>query len=201
MQKLLFIILISITAYTSSFSQAPVVIKQDSSVRDLDEEQDIRDLPFRQRLRFGGGINSLSFTSYRTSIGVSPMVGYQVTNNFTVGFALDYIYQKYSLPNYSISENQFGPRLFGQRRITFLEAQLANLFPESMIQVYGQAEFQKFYASQSGYSYTSPVQALGGIGIGLGGFQIIVLRNFAYNSSSSAYYSSPWVFRVGGFFF
>ncbi|MDR6564110.1 MULTISPECIES: hypothetical protein [unclassified Arcicella] len=188
MQKLLFIILISITAYTSSFSQAPVVIKQDSSVRDLDEEQDVRDLPFTQRLKFGGGLNGLQFGN-PTVIGISPMVGYQATNDFIVGFALDYQYYKQT---YYQSLNQYGPRIFGQYRLHFLDNIASNMF--------AQAEVQKYYYKQAGYSYEYPIQTLAGIGFGFGGFQITALYNLTYDKFNSPY-GSPLVLRVGGFFF
>ncbi|MEA5428321.1 MULTISPECIES: hypothetical protein [Arcicella] len=188
MQKLLFIILISITAYTTSYSQAPVVIKQDSSVRDLDEEQDVRDLPFSQRIRFGGGLGGLQFGN-PTVIGISPMVGYQATNDFIVGVAVDYQY--YKQRNFA-SLNQYGPRVFGQYRLHFLDDIASNMF--------AQAELQKYYYKQAGNSYEYPVQTLAGIGVGFGGFQITALYNFTYKEYNSPY-GSPLVLRVGGFFF
>lgn len=188
MQKLLFIILISITAYTTSYSQAPVVIKQDSSVRDLDEEQDVRDLPFRQRIRFGGGIGGLQFGN-PTVIGLSPMVGYQATNDFTVGIALDY---QYSKSTYYAAQNQYGPRVFGQYRLHFLESISPNMF--------AQGEVQKYYYSIAGNSFEFPIQTLAGVGFGFGGLQVTVLYNLTYDKYNSPY-GSPIVFRVGGFFF
>lgn len=196
MQKLLFIILISITAYTTSYSQAPVVIKQDSSVRDLDEEQDVRDLPFSQRIRFGGGLGNIQFGTV-TAIGVSPMVGYQATNDFILGFAVDYQYYKLRSRE---AQNQFGPRVFGQYRLHFLDNIASNMF--------AQAELQKYYYKQAGASFEYPIQTLAGIGFGFGGFQLSILYNFTYDNTYSPLtgypnspYGSPIVIRAGGFFF
>ena len=198
LKKILFFSLVLMASYTSTYAQDPIVIKQDSTVRDLDsgEEQDVRELPFRQRLRFGGGIGGLSIggtDSYGnerpTIVSVSPMVGYQVTNDFTTGLALDYVYSKY--PSRS-AVNLFGPRLFGQYRLKILESIVSRSF--------AQAEVQKYFATSAGQSTEYNTQALAGLGVGFGGFQITVLYDLTYSNTKS-YSSSPWVFRIGGFFF
>ncbi len=191
MQKILFLLFLSIATYTSTFAQTPVVIKQDSTVKDLDDEEeyDVRDLPFRERIRFGGGIGGLQFGS-PTVIAVSPMVGYQVTNDLTVGLAVDYQYYKY---RYSVAQNQYGPRAFGQYRLHFLDSIASKMF--------AQAELQKYYYSAGGYSFDYPIQTLAGLGIGYGGFQITALYNFTYQNGVSSPYGSPIVLRIGGFFF
>jgi hypothetical protein len=191
MKKLLFFLLISIASYTSTYAQDPIVIKQDSSVRDLDEEQDVRELPFRQRIRFGGGIGNLQFGN-PTAIGVSPMVGYQATNDLTVGLAVDYQYTKFRNID---ALSSYGPRLFGQYRLQFLEQILSRAF--------AQGEIQKYYFASGGQSTSIDTQFLAGIGVGFGGFQLTALYNFSYNANSpgNLIYGSPIVIRVGGFFF
>jgi hypothetical protein len=190
MKKILFFLFVSIASYTSVYAQDPIVIKQDSTVRDLDEEQDVRDLPFSQRIRIGGGIGGLQFGN-PTVISVSPMVGYQVTNNFPAGLAVDYQYTKYRNID---AFNLYGPRLFGQYRLQFLEQILSRAF--------AQAEIQKYYGSYSGQSLNYNTQTLAGIGVGFGGFQITALYNFSYSETGlNSPYSSPIVIRVGGFFF
>ena len=191
MKKLLFFLLLSIVSYTSTYAQDPIVIKQDSSVRDLDEPVDVRDLPFRQRLKFGGGIGGLQFGN-PTVVGISPMVGYQATNDLIVGLAVDYQYQGGTLFGQKYSINQYGPRLFGQYRLHLLENILSGAFL--------QGEVQKYYASSQGRSVDYDVQALAGIGIGFGGFNLTALYNLNYNEGTSPY-GSPIVIRVGGFFF
>jgi hypothetical protein len=187
-KRVLFFLFLSIASYTSTYAQDPIVIKQDSSVRDLDEEQDVRDLPFRQRIRFGGGVGGLQFGN-PTVIGVSPMVGYQATNDFTIGLAVDYQYFK--VRGFE-AQNQYGPRVFGQYRLKFLEQILSSAF--------AQVEAQKYYVSAGGQSFSYDVQTLAGIGVGFGGFQITALYNLNYNQFTSPY-GSPLVLRVGGFFF
>jgi hypothetical protein len=190
MKKLLFFLFLSIVSYTSTYAQDPIVIKQDSSVRDLDVEQDVRELPFRQRIRIGGGIGGLQFGN-PTVISVSPMVGYQVTNDFTAGLAVDYQYTKYTGVN---ALNLYGPRVFGQYRLQFLESILSRAF--------AQAEVQKYYASSGGQSADYNMQTLVGLGLGYGGFQITALYNLSYNANTgNQLYGSPIVIRVGGFFF
>jgi hypothetical protein len=191
MKKLLFFLFLSIVSYTSTYAQDPIVIKQDSSVRDLDEPIDVRDLPFRQRLKFGGGIGGLQFGN-PTVVGISPMVGYQATNDLIVGLAVDYQYQGGTIFGQKYSINQYGPRLFGQYRLHLLENILSGAFL--------QGEVQKYYASSGGRSVDYDVQALAGIGIGFGGFNLTALYNLNYNELTSPY-GSPIVIRVGGFFF
>lgn len=192
MKKILFFLFLSILSYTSTYAQDPIVIKQDSSVRDLDngEEQDVRDLPLRQRIKIGGGVGGLQFGN-PTVISVSPMVGYQATNDFTVGLAFDYQYYKstYS-PN---ALNFYGPRVFGQYRLKFLEGILSKAF--------AQGEIQKYFVASGGQSATYDPQVLAGLGVGFGGFQITALYNFSYSSTALSPYGSPIVIRVGGFFF
>ncbi len=189
MKKFLFFL--SIVSYTSTYAQDPIIIKQDSSVRDLDEEQDVRDLPFRQRIRIGGGIGGLQFGN-PTVISVSPMVGYQATNDFTVGLALDYQYYKSTYnPN---ALNFYGPRAFGQYRLQFLEGILSKAF--------AQGEIQKYFLASGSQSASYDPQFLAGLGVGFGGFQITALYNFSYKANSgNQLYGSPIVIRVGGFFF
>jgi hypothetical protein len=191
MKKLIFFLFLSIVSYTSTYAQDPIVIKQDSSVRDLDEPIDVRDLPFRQRLKFGGGIGGLQFGN-PTVVGISPMVGYQATNDLIVGLAVDYQYQGGTIFGQKYSINQYGPRLFGQYRLHLLENILSGAFL--------QGEVQKYYASSGGRSVDYDVQALAGIGIGFGGFNLTALYNLNYNELTSPY-GSPIVIRVGGFFF
>ena len=191
MKNLLFFLFLSIVSYTSTYAQDPIVIKQDSSVRDLDEPVDVRDLPFRQRLKFGGGIGGLQFGN-PTVVGISPMMGYQATNDLIVGLAVDYQYQGGTLFGQKYSINQYGPRLFGQYRLHLLENILSGAFL--------QGEVQKYYASSGGRSVVYDVQALAGIGIGFGGFNITAWYNLNYNELTSPY-GSPIVIRVGGFFF
>jgi hypothetical protein len=109
-----------------------------------------------------------------------------------VGLAVDYQYQGGTLFGQKYSINQYGPRLFGQYRLHLLENILSGAFL--------QGELQKYYASSQGRSVDYDVQALAGVGVGFGGFNLTVLYNLNYNEFTSPY-GSPLVIRVGGFFF
>jgi hypothetical protein len=92
MKKLLLIIgLLSIGMMYESKAQEAVVIKEEGAEGDLDVERDVSELSFRERLQFGGGISGLSFGN-PTSVGLSPMVGYQLTNKTILGVGLTYQY-------------------------------------------------------------------------------------------------------------
>lgn len=195
MKKILLILcLLTAGNITKSWAQEPVVIKQDGATGDLDatenEEPDVRDLSFRERLKFGGGIGGLQFGN-PTLISVSPMAGYLLTNEMTVGLAVDYQYTKYTG---ATAYNLYGPRLFTQYRLRFLESILSKAF--------AQGEVQQYYGSAGTYKLNYDPQFLAGVGLGYGGFQISALYNFSYSSNSIASpYGSPIVIRVGGFFF
>jgi hypothetical protein len=196
MKKLLFLLFLSIVSYTSTYAQDPIVIKQDSSVHDLDEEQDVRDLPFRERIRFGGGINGGTFTSNGINIGVSPMVGYQIRNNTIVGVGLTYNYNS----AYGQKLSQFGQRAFIRQGIPVLEQLLGGGFLIGQVENYSEL-------SSSPYQYTNPI--LVGIGIGPSrGFNLTVMYDLNYQQSTftnNSYRVSPYgsalVIQVGGFFF
>lgn len=199
MKKILLILcLLTAGNITKSWAQEPVVIKQDGATGDLDaeenEEPDVRDLSFRERLKFGGGIGGLQFQPF--GIAVSPMAGYLLTNDITVGLAFDYRYvAKYTnVYGSSPSQSFYIPRIFAQYRIRALETILPKAF--------AQAELQQYYGKVGSFSSDSPVQGLTGLGLGYGGMQFTVLYNWSYNADPiGSPYTSPWVIRVGGFFF
>jgi hypothetical protein len=196
MKKFLFFLFLSIVSYTSTYAQDPIVIKQDSSVRDLDEPVDVRDLPFRERIRFGGGINGGTFTSLGINIGVSPMVGYQVRNNTIVGVGLTYNYNS----AYGVKLSQLGQRAFIRQGVPFLEQLLGGGFLIGQVENYSEL-------SSTPYTYTNPVL----VGIGLGptrGFNLTLMYDLNYQQSTYSGnairvspYGSAFVIQVGGFFF
>jgi long-subunit fatty acid transport protein len=64
-----------------------------------------------------GGYFGMGFGSTFTNIDVSPIVGYNFTENFNMGIGVIYNYYSYSVPNYigggesKISSNNWGGRL------------------------------------------------------------------------------------------
>ena len=190
---LLFFSLLTFAGVSEVFAQEPVVIKEEGAEGDLDVEKDVRELPFRQRLNFGGGISGLSFGN-PTSIGVSPMVGYSLTNNSIVGLGLTY---QYYSANYgslgAYSSNLLGQKIFIRQQVPSLSQLIGQAY------LTGQIENYTNLSDNTGINYSNPV--LVGLGIGSKiGINFQVMYDLNYTSGRSPY-GSAIVVQVGGFFF
>ncbi len=190
---LLFFSLLTFVGVSEVFAQEPVVIKEEGAEGDLDVEKDVRELPFRQRLNFGAGINGLSFGN-PTSIGLSPMVGYSLTNTSIVGAGL--IYQYYSVDYGSLgafTSNLFGQKIFVRQQVPALSQLIGQAY------LTGQIENYTNLSDNTGINYSNPV--LVGLGIGSKiGINFQVMYDLNYTSGRSPY-GSAIVVQVGGFFF
>ncbi len=190
---LLFFSLLTFVGVSEVFAQEPVVIKEEGADGDLDVEKDVRELPFRQRLNFGAGINGLSFGN-PTSIGLSPMVGYSLTNTSIVGAGL--IYQYYSVDYGSMgafTSNLFGQKIFIRQQVPALSQLIGQAY------LTGQIENYTNLSDNTGINYSNPVL----IGVGIGskiGINFQVMYDLNYTSGRSPY-GSAIVVQVGGFFF
>ncbi len=190
---LLFFSLLTFVGVSEVFAQEPVVIKEEGAEGDLDKEVDVRELPFRQRLNFGAGINGLSFGN-PTSIGLSPMVGYSLTNTSIVGAGL--IYQYYSVDYGSMgafTSNLFGQKIFIRQQVPALSQLIGQAY------LTGQIENYTNLSDNTGINYSNPVL----IGVGIGskiGINFQVMYDLNYTSGRSPY-GSAIVVQVGGFFF
>ncbi len=190
---LLFFSLLTFVGVSEVFAQEPVVIKEEGAEGDLDVEKDVRELPFRQRLNFGAGINGLSFGN-PTSIGLSPMVGYSLTNTSIVGAGL--IYQYYSVDYGSLgafTSNLFGQKIFVRQQVPALSQLIGQAY------LTGQIENYTNLSDNTGINYSNPVL----IGVGIGskiGINFQVMYDLKYTSGRSPY-GSAIVVQVGGFFF
>jgi hypothetical protein len=190
---LLFFSLLTFVGVSEVFAQEPVVIKEEGAEGDLDVEKDVRELPFRQRLNFGAGINGLSFGN-PTSIGLSPMVGYSLTNTSIVGAGL--IYQYYSVDYGSMgafTSNLFGQKIFIRQQVPALSQLIGQAY------LTGQIENYTNLSDNTGINYSNPVL----IGVGIGskiGINFQVMYDLNYTSGRSPY-GSAIVVQVGGFFF
>ena len=190
---LLFFSLLTFVGVSEVFAQEPVVIKEEGAEGDLDKEVDVRELPFRQRLNFGAGINGLSFGN-PTSIGLSPMVGYSLTNNSIVGLGLTY---QYYSANYgslgTYSSNLLGQKIFVRQQVPALSQLIGQAY------LTGQIENYTNLSDNTGINYSNPVL----IGVGIGskiGINFQVMYDLNYTSGRSPY-GSAIVVQVGGFFF
>jgi hypothetical protein len=190
---LLFFSLLTFVGVSEVFAQEPVVIKEEGAEGDLDVEKDVRELPFRQRLNFGAGINGLSFGN-PTSIGLSPMVGYSLTNTSILGAGL--IYQYYSVDYGSLgafTSNLFGQKIFVRQQVPALSQLIGQAY------LTGQIENYTNLSDNTGINYSNPVL----IGVGIGskiGINFQVMYDLNYTSGRSPY-GSAIVVQVGGFFF
>lgn len=174
-----------------SYSQDPVIIAEDGAKGDLDIEPDVRDLPFRQRLHFGGGISGLSFGN-PTSIGISPMAGYMLTNNTILG--LGFTYQYFSFRGFQAS-NLVGQRIFVRQFVPALSAMIGQGYLTAQIE-----NFQDIASPANKMKYSTPV--LVGVGIGSKlGINLNVMYDLNYSASGNSPYGTALVVQVGGFFF
>jgi hypothetical protein len=190
---LLFFSLLTFGGISEVFAQEPVVIKEEGAEGDLDAEIDVRELPFRQRLNFGGGISGLSFGN-PTSIGISPMVGYSLTNNSIVGVGLTYQYYWADFGSLgSLSSNLLGQRIFFRQQVPALSQFIGQGY------LTGQIENYSNLSDNSGINYSNPVL----VGVGLGskiGINFSVMYDLNYSPGRSPY-GSALVVQIGGFFF
>jgi hypothetical protein len=199
MKKLLLIIgLLSFGMMYESNAQEAVVIKEEGAEGDLDVERDVSELSFRERLQFGGGISGLSFGN-PTSVGLSPMVGYQLTNKTILGVGLTYQY--YSV-NYGgsigkLTSNLLGERIFARHYVPALSQLLGQSYLIAQVENYSNL------SGNSGISYSNPVM----VGIGIGsrlGINLSLMYDLNYTSGfgpTQSPYGSAFVVQVGGFFF
>ena len=77
------------------------------------QESDFSQLPIRQRLVFGGNFGA-AFGS-ATQVNISPLIGYRVTERFTAGVGLIYMYTNYKAYNYK--ELIYGTNIFARLSI------------------------------------------------------------------------------------
>ena len=175
----------------TSHAQDPVVISEEGAKGDLDIEPDVSELTFRQRMHYGGGISGLSFGN-PTSIGISPMAGYMLTNNTILGAGLTYQY--FSFRGFQAS-NLLGQRIFVRQFVPAVSAMIGQGYLTAQIE-----NFQDLSNTAIKTKYSTPV--LVGVGIGSKlGINLNVLYDLNYSAGSNSPYGTALVVQVGGFFF
>ncbi len=173
-----------------------VVIKEEGARGDLDVEPDVSELSFRERLHFGGGLSGLSFGN-PTSIGISPMAGYLLTNNTVVGVGMTYQYYSLSYAGYRATSNLLGERLFIRQQIPMLAQLLGQGYLTAQVE-----NFNDMSAGTTGYGYSNPVLVGIGIGSRIGiNLSLMYDLNYSATSGKQSPYGSAFVVQVGGFFF
>ena len=197
MKKIVFLFcLIFFAAASSVLAQdEQVVIKEEGARGDLDVEPDVSELSFRERLHFGGGLSGLSFGN-PTSIGISPMAGYLLTNNTVIGVGMTYQYYSLNIAGYRATSNLLGERIFVRQQIPALSALIG--------QGYLTAQLENFNNMSPGSigSYSNPFLVGIGIGSRIGiNLSLMYDLNYSETSGKQSPYGSAFVVQVGGFFF
>ena len=140
---------------------------------------------------YGGGIG-LSFGTI-DYIEIAPMVGIQVTDEFSTGINLLYRYRDDSRYSPSLSTNDYGGGVFARYRF------LPNLFAQTEYE-YLNFEYFDFDGRKTSDSFSSFLVG-GGLAQPLGNnvaMTAVVLYNFSYSESDIFRpYDSPWIVRVG----
>lgn len=138
-----------------------------------------------EKVYFGGGINFNSAGGV-TYLGLSPLVGYKITDEFSGGMQLSmqYLRSRYSTFSTSIYGGGpfisylFSPNLFGYSQYEYLS------FPSSTTD---RLPFSSWFV---GIGYNSPISRKVA-------FQILGLYNLNHGDGTKSPYESPIQFRVG----
>jgi hypothetical protein len=197
---------VSAAAQTANPDAPPPVREQDGPIKVLNEPP--RKAPPRppspmDKIRLGGSVGPLSFGTV-TSIGVSPIAGYQVTNRLALGGGLSYQYTqiRYS-PTVKSRYDNYGGRVFGMFQVyesINLNAEYESLNVQYLDYLNNGITRRKWINSAMvGASYSTPIG-----GRFIRAFNLIVLYNLSYNNLVNPSYpaeniyptSSPLVIRA-----
>lgn len=155
-------------------------------------------LPIKERIRFGGGISALTFNPF--SIGLSPVVAYQVTEHFVAGLGVGYTYTNFK-NYYGGNLNQYSGRVFGMYEI--LPALIPNIYAHveldqrsysttGLLTVAGRTTGSST-ATWLGATYSQPIGRLFSANLS-------ALYNVNYSATSAndqlLYGSSPFTIRI-----
>lgn len=143
-----------------------------------------------ERLYFGGGLGlnggTDSYGNRYFFVGLYPIVGYMVNNNFSVGMGINYQYYSYPDWDQDIHQYGFSPFMrynFGQLFL-YTEYSILNT-PVYNINSGVRKNYDRFLL---GAGYSQPIG-------GRGSINVMGLYDVIWNRSEYAF-ASPWVFRV-----
>lgn len=149
------------------------------------------DLGLTNRVFFGGNFG-LQFGTI-TNIEVSPLVGYRVTRDFSIGTGITYIYLKQQFDNFPDFEtNIYGYRFFARHNIQqqfFAQLEYENLSLEFFNPIDGQSRREWVPGMLIGGGFFQPIGRNAG-------FVISAFYNLAHDDLRSPY-NSPLILRVG----
>jgi hypothetical protein len=170
-------------------------VKAENELEKPKEEQKKEKKSSNNKVYFGGNFNLLFGTN--TLIDISPIIGYRVTDDFSVGGGLIYNYYKRQINNnYSVSGTGYGGRAFLRYDIQ------ADILPNAKISPYVEYESLNYqFADSNGQKtprewYGSLFAGAGLIQpIGRGSLNIFILYNLTWDENSI--YPTPFVYRMG----
>jgi hypothetical protein len=143
---------------------------------------------WQDRIYFGGGFG-LSGGSWGTSISLSPIVGYMVSNRVSVGIGATYQYYKYQNGLYDYTDNRWGMQFFG--RVNLIK------------QIFAYAEYSFLNYSYYGDSNDRRVANRLPLGLGISqpigprsALNLVAAYDVLYDSQDQSAYASPWVFTI-----
>lgn len=140
------------------------------------------------RLYFGGGLGLNGGTDTYGNryfyVGLFPIIGYMVNNNFSVGTGISYQY--YSYPDVDLTLNQYGVSPFARYNFgqIFAYAEYMLLNSPTFIN----AQRTMFDRLLLGIGYAQPLG-------GRASLNVIGMYDVIWKQSDYAF-ASPWVFRV-----
>jgi hypothetical protein len=143
------------------------------------------------RVWFGGGVG-LSFGTV-DYIEVSPLVGYRLTDDVSLGGGLFYRYRSDGRYSPSLDTSDYGANVFGRYRVAppvFLQVEYEYLDYE-YARIGGSTDRETFDSVLAGAGFVQPAG-------GRASLFVLGLYNFSYDDNDlRSPYSDPWVFRVG----
>lgn len=162
-------------------------------VTQLPQEEDEERIPFKDRLYTGGSFG-LQFGTY-TNISLLPILGYQVTEKWSVGTGIVYHYIKYR----TLSLNNYGGRFFTQFELLPIGdgAIITHAEVEALSSEYMLIDQNNTYLGNRRKAIAIPMAGIGyrqRIG-DRASFDILLLYNFSQGAEANPY-DNP-VFRAG----
>lgn len=149
-----------------------------------DDDYDVRDLDFKERIFFGGYIG-LQFGDF-TFVDISPIAGYRITNKLSAGIGLTYQYfhdRFFGYGTHTFGGSTFARFLIIPQAFVYAEYEMLNLESTYFFEDNGNRFWEYNYFLGAGYRQRIGSRAF---------FNIMLLYNF--NDDSFVYFQNP-IFR------
>lgn len=168
--------------------------QEEQGVETKDNSKSLQGLSFADRSYFGGNL-ALSFGTY-TYIDVSPLWGYMVNRDLSVGAGATYIYSSreyidFTGSKFRVDANLYGGRGFARHRVfndVYIHAEFESINNE-VLTITGETVREWVPGFFLGAGIFQPA-------FGRGGVNIFVMYNLMHDEFKSPY-GSAWVIRAG----